>query len=246
MFSVLTLIISAAVHADVTCKPLTSENTKKAHQRNSRKHSSSTVVPLVVGSDSEVTIRSNGIRASDCHEAAPMPGRNPAERRASTSTSASPGRNAEEVPAQIRIEVDHAESSDRIMMVGPAAEAHPSRMNGVGLPSLFDPDIPLVPSRVGLKEGANASEAETNWDGGGLVPVVNNSGNKSTSTEEESPVDRSFHVENIVEEMRSVPMLLSPMSPEPGSFMRCGGSMYYFLHLCLQNYCCLHDIGNLQ
>jgi hypothetical protein len=246
-FYILTLFISAAVPADMTCKPLTSDNTKKRRQRHNRKHSSGAAVPLILGSNSEVMIRSNGLQVHDSPEAAPVRGTNPAERKSSTSTSTSPGRTyAQEVPAKNRSEVDLAESSDRNIMVGPALEAHSSsRVNGVGLPSLFDPDIPLTPSRVGLKEEAGASEAETNWDGGGLVPVVNNSDCKSTLTEEESSVDGSLDIENILEGMRSVPKLLSPMTPEPELFMGHGGSMYYLLHLCLQNCCCLLDTRNL-
>lgn len=226
-FLFLYFFISAVFHADVTCKLLTSDSTRKAHQKNNKKHSSGTVVPLVLGSNNEVMIRSNGSQVHDSPESASVPGTNPAKRKASMSTSTPPSRtDAPEVPAKNRSEVDHAESGDRNMMAAPGLEEHPSKMIGVGLPSLFEPDIPLTSVRVRHKEEGGASEAKTNWGGGGLVPVDINSDCKSALAEDESAADRSLHIENIMEEMKNVPNLLSPMTPEPGAFMSHGESMY--------------------
>jgi hypothetical protein len=227
--SIFVLFISAPVSADMTFKPQTSDHPKKAQLRKNRKLSSGSVVPLILGSDSEVMIRSNGIQVHDSPEA--VPGTNPAKRKASTSTSVSPSRTyIQEVLGKNGSEVDHTEPSDRNMMIGPALEAHPSSgTSGVGLPSLFDPDIPLTPSTVALKENTSTIVAETNWDGDGLVSVMNNSDCKSSLTEVESPIDRSLDIENIVEEMRSLPKLLSPMTPVPGTFRSYDESMYIYL-----------------
>jgi hypothetical protein len=239
--------ISCAISSDVTCKPLTSDCIKEVHHRKGKKLSPGIVVPLTLGSDSEVTLGSSGIQVHDSTKVAPVPKTELAKRNSCNNSLASLSRTSvQEVLTKNRSEVDHIESSDGNMMTGATLVADPvSGMKNVSLPSLFDPDVPLTPSRAGFKEETNTNGAVTNFSGvsDSLVSVVDNDC-KSSFTEVEFPVDTSFYIQDIMEEMRSIPNLLSPLNPEPETVRSHCQGMYYLLHLYLQNSSCLLDRGN--
>lgn len=224
----------------MVCKPLTSNCTKKVHHRKSNKLSPGIVVPLTLGSDNEVMLGSNGIQVHDSPKVVPVLRTELAKRNSCDNALASVSvTSVQEVQAKKRSEVDHTDSGDGNMMVGPTLVANAvSGMKSMSLPSLFDPDAPLTPSRDEFKEVGTTSGAVTNFGGdcGGLVSVVDNSDCKSTFSKAESPVDTVFYIQNIMEEMRSVPNLLSPLNPEPETDRSHCQSMYYLLLLCLQNF----------
>lgn len=221
------------------CKPLTSDCTKKVHHRKSNKLSPGIVVPLTFGSDNEVMLGSSGIQVHDSPKVAPVLRTVLAKRNSCDSALASLSiTSVQEVEAKKRSEVDHMDSSDG-NMVDPTLVADPqSGMKSVSLPSLFDPDAPLTLSRAEFKEEVTTNGAVTNFSGdcGDLVSVVDNSDCKSTFTKAESPVDTIFYIQNIMEEMRNVPNLLSPLNPEPETVRSHCQSMYYLLLFCLQNF----------
>ncbi|XP_023718040.1 uncharacterized protein LOC111870189 isoform X2 [Cryptotermes secundus] len=210
---------SGAILSDVVCKPLTSDCTKKVRHRKSHKLSPGIVVPLTLGSDKEVMLGSNGIQVHDSPKVVPVLRTELAKRNSCDNALASLGvTSVREVQAKKRSEVDHMDSSDGNMIVGPTLVADAvSGMKSVSLPSLFDPDVPLTLSRPEFKEAGTTNGAVTNFSGGsgGLVSVVDNSDCKSTFSKAESPVDTVFYIQNIMEEMRSVPNLLSPLNPGP-------------------------------
>jgi hypothetical protein len=191
------------------------------------------MVPLNLGSDDEIIIRSNGIQVQDSSEIAPVSRTKPAGRNASSSALASQNSTyVRGVPTKNMSEVDHLESSDGNLKADPALVAdQTSGVKSAGLPLLFDPDIPLTPSRIGFKEEKAINKAVTDWDGGGVVPIVNNSDCKSSLAKVESPVDTSLYIKKIMEEMRNVPNLMSPMTPDPETVRSLGKSMYCLFHL---------------
>jgi hypothetical protein len=216
-FAFLHFFISGAVSSDVMCRPLTSDCTKKVYHRKSKKLSPGIVVPLTFGSDSEVMLGSSGIQVHDSSKVVPVL-RTELAKMNSCSSSVASLTSVEEILAKKRSKVDHIDSGDGSMTVGPTPVT--DRVSGtksMSLPSLFDPDEPLTLSRAEFKEETTTSGAMTNFggDSGGLVSVVNNCDCKSTSPKAESPVDVIFYIQNIMEEMRSVPNLLSPLNPEP-------------------------------
>lgn len=224
----------------MVCKPLTSDCTKKVHHRKSNRLSPGIVVPVTLGSDNEVMLRSSRIQVHDSPKVAPVLRTELAKRNSCDSALASLSiTSPQEVQAKKRSKVDHMGSSDGNMMVGPTLVTDQvSEMKSMSLPSLFDPDTPLTVSRAEFKEEATTSGAVTNFSGdcGGLVSVVDNSDCKSTFPKVESPVGTIFYIQNIMEEMRSIPNLLSPLNPEPETDRSHYQSMYYLLLLCLQNF----------
>lgn len=216
------------------CKPLTSDCTKKVRHRKSNKLSPGIVVPLTLGSDKEVMLGSNGIQVHDSPKVVPVLRTELAKRNSCDNALASLGvTSVREVQAKKRSEVDHMDSSDGNMIVGLTLVADAvSGMKSVSLPSLFDPDVPLPLSRPEFKEAGTTNGAVTNFSGG-LVSVVDNSDCKSTFSK---AVDTVFYIQNILEEMRSVPNLLSPLNPGPETVRIHCQSMYYLLLLCLQNF----------
>jgi hypothetical protein len=232
--------ISGEVSSDLTCKPQTSEYTKKAHHRKSKKLSPGIAVPLTMDSNSEVMLGSSGIQVHDFPKAMPVLSTELTKRNSYHIALASQSiTSVEEVLVKKRSEVNHIESSDGNVTVGPTLVADPvSGMKSVSLPSLFDPDAPLTPSGDECKEEAAPKGAMTTFsgDGGASVSDMDNFDFKSTFPNVESSVDMSFYIQNIMEEMRSVPNLLSPLNPEPETGRSHCQSMYYLSLLCLQNF----------
>jgi hypothetical protein len=133
-------------------------------------------------------------------------------------------------------EVQHVESNHGNVMVGLTLPADPvTGMKSDSLPSLFDPDVPLTLSRAEVREKTTTKASMTDFsgDGGGTVSVVDKSGLESAFLDVESPVDMSFWIQYIMEEMTSVPNLLSPLNPEPETGRSHCPSMYYLSLLCL-------------
>jgi hypothetical protein len=238
---ILLFLILAAVPSDVTCKPLTSVHTKKVQHRNSSKLSSGTVVPLILGSKSEGMIGSSGVQLQESSEVGAMPGAESAKMKSSTSTLVSLNKTyVEEAVIENRSEVDNVKFSDRNLMAGVTQKAGlTSGTKSLEPLSLFDPDIPLTLIGDGYNE-ATPSDAVTNRNGSDLMHIMDNSDCISTITRVESPEDMSLCIENIMEEMRSIPNPLSPVAPEPETSRSHGQSTYYLTgYLCLQNSNCL-------
>jgi hypothetical protein len=183
---------------------------------------------------------SNGIQVLGFPKAAPLLGTELTKRNSCGSASASLSvTSVEEVVAEKRSEVNRIEPSGGNVMVGLTLPADPvTRRKSESLPSLFDPDVTLTLSRAEIKEKTTATGAMTNFsgDGGGSVSVVDKSDLKSGFPKVESPVDTSFDIQSIMEEMRSIPDLLSPLNPEPETGRSHCHSMYYLSLLCLQNF----------
>jgi hypothetical protein len=157
----------------------------------------------------------------------------------SSEVVATPG--AEETVTEKRSEVDNIKFSDTDMLAGVTQKAGlSSGPKSLGPLSLFDPGVPLTLSEDGYNNEATPSEAVTNRDVADLVHVMDNSDCTLTITRVESPGGMSLCIENIMEEMTSIPNLLSPVDPEPETSRSHGQSMYYLTCICvLQNSNCL-------
>jgi len=211
---------SAAVPSGVTCKPPTSDHSKKVKHRNSSKLSSGTVVPLIFGLKSESVVGSVGIQLQESSEVAGMSGAESAKMNSSTSASVSLNKTYDkicdkEAVTENKSEVDKVKSGDRNLMAVVTHKAGPtSGTKSLGPLSLFDPDVPPALSGEGYNKETTTSEAVTNRNGADVVPIMDNSDSTSTATRVESPVDISLSIKNIMEEM-SIPNPLSPVNSEP-------------------------------
>lgn len=228
--------ISVAVPSDVTCKPPTSDRPKKVKQRNSRKLSSGTAVPLILGLKCKGMIGSGGIQLRESSEVASMSGTESTKMNSSTSTLVSVNKTyIEEAVTENGSEVDKVKSSDRNLMAVVTQKPGPSSgTKSRGPLSLLDPDVPTVLSGDWYNMETTTSEVVTNRNGADVVPVMDNSDCTSAATRVESPVDISLYIENIMEEM-SIPNPLSPVSSEPENTRSHGQSMYYLtcIYVCL-------------
>jgi hypothetical protein len=103
------------------------------YHRKSKKLSPGNVVPLTLGSDSEVMLGSSGIQVHDSPKVAPVLRTELAKMNSCSSTLASLS-SVEEVLAKKRSKVDLIDSSDGSVMVGPTPVADPvSGMKSVSL-----------------------------------------------------------------------------------------------------------------
>jgi hypothetical protein len=183
---------------------------------------------------------SNGIQVHGFPKAVPLLGAELAKRNSCASALASLSvTSVEEVVVEKRSEVNCIEPNSGNVMVGLTLPADPvTGRKSDSLPSLFDPDFTITLSRAEVKEKITAKGAMTNFSGvgGGSVSVVDKSDLKSAFPKVESPVDMSFDIRSIMEEMRSVPNLLSPLNPEQETGRSHCHSMYYLSFLCIQNF----------